>query len=612
MSRLERVAFRGAWTLALAAVCAGFVRHALEYLSYFPDDAYISLRYCQRLLEGNGLTWTDGERVEGYTNFLWVVLVAAIGLVHRDLLAVAQWLGVVLMPTALLSLALVYRSPQPRNLLAVLAGGTLFALTGSAAAYAPSGLENALLVAAVAAAIAGSQPLLTAPQSSFRAAALPGCFLGLAVLTRPDAIVLAAGLCGGLWGARGFGREGFLRALRLGCYPLAFQAAHLAFRRAYYGDWVPNTFHAKVALTPERMERGLDYILALLPWAIPHVVALCAATLVALFAARPRRNLWLVVVPTWLWLLYVVVIGGDIFNHHRMLVYPLVLAAFLMAELVRQASFLGRRSHLAICVACACLLANLATTYQRDPERDGARNDSWHKPGKEIGEMLAEAFKGQKPLLAVDAAGTVPFHSGLPALDMLGLNDRYIATHPPRGFGKGYIGHELGDGPYLLKRAPDLVQFRGAGGSETAAWLGGRQMQADPSFNRDYRLVTFETQSHMRTVIWVHTRSPRIGMRWEAGTLIVPGFLFAPGVARVEDGKLGASLGAGTSSRCTTIEVPAGHYAIQLDGIEPDELTIHGAEFSEASIDVPRSAELTLTVTVEHARHLRNIQLVRQ
>jgi len=35
------------------------------------DDAYISFRYVRNFVEGRGLVFNPGERVEGYTNFLW-------------------------------------------------------------------------------------------------------------------------------------------------------------------------------------------------------------------------------------------------------------------------------------------------------------------------------------------------------------------------------------------------------------------------------------------------------------------------------------------------------------------------------------------------------------
>src|SRR5262245_42468042 len=40
------------------------------------DDAYISFRYARNLAHGLGLVYNEGERIEGYTNFLWTVLLA--------------------------------------------------------------------------------------------------------------------------------------------------------------------------------------------------------------------------------------------------------------------------------------------------------------------------------------------------------------------------------------------------------------------------------------------------------------------------------------------------------------------------------------------------------
>ena len=46
-------------------------------LSWFiTDDAFISFRYARNLLEGHGLVFNVGDRVEGYSNFLWVLELA--------------------------------------------------------------------------------------------------------------------------------------------------------------------------------------------------------------------------------------------------------------------------------------------------------------------------------------------------------------------------------------------------------------------------------------------------------------------------------------------------------------------------------------------------------
>lgn len=40
------------------------------------DDAYISFVYARNLSEGLGLVFHLGERVEGYTNFLWTIVLS--------------------------------------------------------------------------------------------------------------------------------------------------------------------------------------------------------------------------------------------------------------------------------------------------------------------------------------------------------------------------------------------------------------------------------------------------------------------------------------------------------------------------------------------------------
>ena len=69
-----RIARPGLFFLLLSLL----VLHAVYYLPFFSDDAYISLRYAKRLVQGLGLTWTGGEVVEGYSDLLWVLLNAGL------------------------------------------------------------------------------------------------------------------------------------------------------------------------------------------------------------------------------------------------------------------------------------------------------------------------------------------------------------------------------------------------------------------------------------------------------------------------------------------------------------------------------------------------------
>ena len=75
----ERASLRW-WKLTAAGLSllgAGFAVRAALAQAWLADDAFISFRYAQHFAEGEGLVWNLGHRVEGYTNFLWTVLVAA-------------------------------------------------------------------------------------------------------------------------------------------------------------------------------------------------------------------------------------------------------------------------------------------------------------------------------------------------------------------------------------------------------------------------------------------------------------------------------------------------------------------------------------------------------
>ena len=43
-------------------------------MRFVQDDAFITYRYARNLARGEGLVFNPGERVEGYTNFLWTVM----------------------------------------------------------------------------------------------------------------------------------------------------------------------------------------------------------------------------------------------------------------------------------------------------------------------------------------------------------------------------------------------------------------------------------------------------------------------------------------------------------------------------------------------------------
>src|SRR5512146_2324217 len=73
--------FYYAWQYILAS---SFVINGQHYYVLF-DDAMISMRYAWNLAHGNGLVWNAGERVEGFTNPLWVFYMSLVHLLPLPL-----------------------------------------------------------------------------------------------------------------------------------------------------------------------------------------------------------------------------------------------------------------------------------------------------------------------------------------------------------------------------------------------------------------------------------------------------------------------------------------------------------------------------------------------
>src|SRR3954469_12755146 len=82
-----------AWGGAALGVGALFLWLTVQCTPFIIDDAYISFRYAENLVAGHGLVFNPGERVEGYTNFLWVLIIAAVHALGGESLASAKLLS---------------------------------------------------------------------------------------------------------------------------------------------------------------------------------------------------------------------------------------------------------------------------------------------------------------------------------------------------------------------------------------------------------------------------------------------------------------------------------------------------------------------------------------
>jgi hypothetical protein len=556
--------------LILILGCVALVTHAAWYHPFFADDSLISLRYSRRLLDGQGLTWNDGERVEGYTNLLWVLGTALVGKSGLDLVRGARVLGLASIAACLAAVVVAYRPARLRDGLPAAVGVASIALAAPMAVWAIGGLEEPLLAGLLAWAAVLCLPLLEAERVRPSAVVLPGVLLGLVCLTRADGALFTVGFCLALLVARR-DRTSVALSLMLALIPLLFFAGQILFRLEYYGEWVPNTALVKVGFSPRRFVTGLGYVGYGFLTLFPLVALLGVGLGMALRGRIPSRRIVFFSVPIALWSVYVVSMGGDFLPAFRHFVPTIALMALMAAEVVRAFGTTGKTERMWPWMAGFSWLFVFLQFWS--PQSAVAHTERWEWDGEVMGKMLGRAFGDRRALIAVDAAGTYPYYSGLPSVDMLGLNDHYLTRHKPADFESRPLGHALGDSAYVLDRQPDIVIFCGpyARGGDPC-WPSGQELFADPRFHERYSLIYLEGRLPHRfgQPVWARREGGAVGIQRIDGRVSVPGYLLATtsGVfARPSpDGRLAADIPAFQTARWRGLAPGPGKWALTLSG----------------------------------------------
>lgn len=470
-----------AWVTVVAMlVVAGLARYFADLYHYnVVDDAYISYQYAKNWVLGNGLVFNVGERVEGYTNFLWIVVLAPVyaitSLFDWDFTRAAIFLNAAI---AVVDLGLLYA--VCRRLLGpgwvptalVIA---LCALDNAYQGYAMSGLENHLVILLLLGAVL---VWITKPR---RTPLWIGLLLALATMARPDGGLYAVAF--GLAMALGTAlparfreeqtRWQYARAAGIALAVFgAVYGAYFLWRYSYYGALLPNTFYLKVGGTFDAIPRGIQY-------ANGFMVDRYYVPLIALFALR-----WVTSpVVRWLFLYlllhvaYVIYVGGDFYSGHRFLVVLLPIFYLLIGRVAkgvldtvsswRMWARMTRVPILAIsCIAVSAgaVAGGLERFTVRGLARGPYRSEivNWSETVDNTVRYMRwlRDFAPPGSSMVVGDIGSAGFIADLYVIDALGIIDPTIARKQVRNFGKGKPGHEKhGSRGYLLSRNPTFIKW---------------------------------------------------------------------------------------------------------------------------------------------------------
>lgn len=203
------------------------------------DDAYISARYADHLLAGNGIVYNAGEFIEGYTDLAWVLCLAGCMKVGLPINMVLPGLGLFFALLCLPLSMLLSRTLGARGWAASLLAPFLIACDANWAVGSTIGLESSQFAACVFAAILGVEH---ARGTAWRVGA--GVFCGLLGGVRPEGYVLGAVIVlYDLWRSRT--KERYADKFDLAAAALVAALGLLAWRYHTYGSIIANTFIAK-------------------------------------------------------------------------------------------------------------------------------------------------------------------------------------------------------------------------------------------------------------------------------------------------------------------------------------------------------------------------------
>lgn len=297
--------------------------------AWMSDDAYITLRTVDHFVEGRGLTWNPGERVQAYTHPLWMLCLSGVYFITGEEYFSSIGLSLLVTLGALVCM-IRYHGERPK-----LCAALIVALVSTRAFvdFSTSGLENPLthlLLIVFAGEYFAHEP--GQARDRLGRLALLACLL---VLTRMDTVLLVGPAL----------LDAIFRSLRAGV-PVRRLVARLAlasvpffvwelFSLVYYGALVPNTALAKLSVGVARSDlvaQGLLYLLDTVE-RDPLTALLIFVPLAMVIAERRFRSLGPLALGSTLYLAYTVWIGGDFMNG-RFLTPPLVLGCLLLTKLV--------------------------------------------------------------------------------------------------------------------------------------------------------------------------------------------------------------------------------------------------------------------------------------
>lgn len=478
--------------LGLGVAAAILLALQAAYWRYTVDDAYISYRYAENVANGLGFVFNAGEPVEGFTNFLWVVLLAAAHSLGANTVLVSKLLGGVFGIAALGLTAKLGQRAGDGNSDVSIAAALILASSPAFAFWSVAGLETSFFAFLLLASVMR----FVKEQSDQRVRPFSALLMAMCGMARPEgilvfAISLATVVCRSII-ERTVKRRDVIWCLLF----LALGVPYFAWRLHYFGYLLPNTYYVK-------MGRGLNQFLGGALYTTSAIknhggLAFLFLALVPVFIRRASLEIRYLFALTMAWLVYNVYKGHDVLPLYRFIVpiLPiwLVLSVIGLMAVLEEVVARTRRLSLVKPLLVAFLVGTLgmnmvlfvlSRSYHPELAEYQVRIRIDVSDLLLMGERLRQIGQPGSTIALIDA-GAIPYVTGWYTTDRYGLLDVHIAHVPARG-PRG----EKFDEKYVISKKPTFIQTHVSAEMEregriSDGWPGDVELFSQPDFRRDY------------------------------------------------------------------------------------------------------------------------------
>jgi hypothetical protein len=492
--------------------------HQAVFLPWTCDDAFISYRYAENLSQGKGLVFNPGEKVEGFSNFSWVALLA----IHNSLGLPPLWVSKVLsLIFSLLLVGFVFLTARASGVGqgGALLGAFLVSSASSLAYFSMSGLETVFYTFLLLCAVYLNKKFSATPSQKTILVLYTVCLL--AAITRPEGILflLITIVYHTLQGLGQKKSQDIKTLLVIPLGTLSLYAGFILLRYLYYGDILPNTFYAKPLGT--FVEAG--YSAFFVNFSSGLISGSFLLIPLVLFIVNRRflvENLYALLFC--LAQVFFMSYTGDwmAFGRFFFPIFPLVVILNLTFLGILQISLPKHKRNLLVIIGGIIFWLIFAGLNGWQTSKAEAAKDEYpffvmnSRELTKLGRWFADNFP-PATTISLRRQGAVPYYSQMKSLDFLGLTDKAI----------GRIVYEVKNlteesqkiSQYIIQQKPDLIILFSSK-SEVLGW----PIQESPSSGKLNYLEYIILESVLKEGYTAHKSIP-LGEFEQAHLLAKPG-----------------------------------------------------------------------------------------